>query len=241
MWLCNIELNSACWNYFLAKWLWYRLYIFLQSDLFSIQLLCLISQFSLFCMKGRLGRMTSSISAVTVRISNLCFHCSISVPRLSDLSKCGAPFCYLSPFFQHDWLKPNVQFTPSVSLAQLGRCCVNLWRGPVDIAHFIDFICKTAVKAFSLTTLCGPWESMLDSDVCSPETCKWKWFSLSFMKGQCLSEYVYKSSVEKRNCCCCMYVTFGHCISVHCLFVEIIPVCALLPIFCVFPCTKYWI
>lgn len=40
------------------------------------------------------------------------------------------------------------------------------------------------------------------------------------MKGQCLSEYVYKSSAEKRNCCCRMYVTFGHCISVHCLFVD---------------------
>lgn len=211
-----MTLNSSCWIYFLARWLWYKLYIFLQSNLLifvgmHMNRNCAFTVFYmnlLFFMKGHLGRMTSSNSAVTIRFFNRALRCSFMVSPLSDFSKHGSTSCsYLSPLFQLEGTNTHTHF----SLSRSARCSINLWRGPVGIAPrflyrlYMQNGCRSNYFNSTRYELC----SCIASDVCTQETCwrKVNIFSLILFNrnGPVSLSVCVKIFCWKEERCCCMY------------------------------------
>ena len=122
----------AGWIYFLAKWLWYRLYIFLQSNFFIMSVMhilffflfvCFFLHESLFCTKGHSGQ--NDIFQLQTGFSSTCYQTSVNVgPH---------PVCAARLFlFQPERLQPNMLFTPPVSPLTVG-VGLTFCRGPVAV------------------------------------------------------------------------------------------------------------
>lgn len=146
----------------------------------------------LFCLKGRLARMTSSKSAVSTRIFT-------QIAPSLDLSQWGSMCCfYLSHLFHLRGIQSNTRFCSSF-LAQLSLGVVLTLEEGLLVSlldFYTDFLCQMAARAFSLVSQlidCAV-ESASSSVVCIWDTSKnnvsflFNSLTKKTLKGQCLCE-----------------------------------------------------